>query len=49
MCNSTLLQKIEQCREEMLNLSRFHSLTSEAVVTSSVKLDQLINEYQNNK
>lgn len=49
MSNSTLLQKIEQCREEMLTLSRSHALTSEALVTSSVKLDQLINEYQNNK
>ncbi|MFD2630454.1 Spo0E family sporulation regulatory protein-aspartic acid phosphatase [Oceanobacillus kapialis] len=49
MSNSTLLQKIEQCREEMLSLSRSHSLTSEAVITSSVKLDQLMNEYENKK
>lgn len=42
-----LLEKIEECRHEMISLSRSHELTSEAVIASSVKLDNLINDYQN--
>ena len=41
-----LIEKIEECREEMISLSITHDLTSEAVIASSVKLDQLINTYQ---
>ncbi|WP_240508128.1 aspartyl-phosphate phosphatase Spo0E family protein [Virgibacillus indicus] len=47
MSKSMLLEKIEECREEMITLSSTHALTSEAVVLSSMKLDKLINEYQN--
>ncbi|WP_010652200.1 aspartyl-phosphate phosphatase Spo0E family protein [Oceanobacillus massiliensis] len=42
----TLIEKIEECREEMISLSCTNDLTSEAVIASSVKLDELINEYQ---
>ena len=42
-----LLEKIEACRKEMISLSHSHSLTSEVVISSSTKLDELINEYQN--
>lgn len=41
-----LIEKIEACREEMISLSTTHDLTSEAVIASSVKLDELINAYQ---
>jgi hypothetical protein len=44
-----LLERIEQCRAEMITLSHSHGLTSEAVVTYSKQLDILINEYQNYK
>jgi len=43
--NSLLLEKIEQCRKEMISLSDFNALTSEKVISSSAKLDKLINEY----
>lgn len=46
MTKSTLLEKIEECRKEMILLSDNHDLTSEAVITSSMKLDELINLYQ---
>ncbi len=42
-----LLEEIEQCRKEMIALSDSYPLTSEVVVKSSIKLDALINEYQN--
>lgn len=42
----SLLLKIEQCREEMLTLSDLHGMTSEIVLQSSKKLDDLLNEYQ---
>ncbi|WP_010099565.1 aspartyl-phosphate phosphatase Spo0E family protein [Ornithinibacillus scapharcae] len=41
-----LLQKIEQCRKEMIALSDTYHLTSEVVVETSKKLDLLLNEYQ---
>ncbi|RKQ13266.1 aspartyl-phosphate phosphatase Spo0E family protein [Oceanobacillus bengalensis] len=41
-----LMEKIEECREEMITLSDKYDLTSEAVISSSTKLDKLINEYQ---
>ena len=41
-----LLEKIEQTRNHMLNLSRLMPLTSEPVVTASVQLDDLLNEYE---
>ncbi|PAV28189.1 hypothetical protein CIL05_17640 [Virgibacillus profundi] len=40
-----LLKEIEKCRKEMISLSSTNALTSEVVVSSSVKLDKLINEY----
>ncbi|WP_099156745.1 aspartyl-phosphate phosphatase Spo0E family protein [Virgibacillus ndiopensis] len=45
MNNSTLLEKIEQCREEMITLSCSQDLTAEVVVQSSKQLDELLNEY----
>lgn len=47
MGKTVLLEKIEECRHEMIALSDSHELTSEAVIASSIKLDNLINEYQN--
>ncbi|GAA0594193.1 hypothetical protein GCM10009001_07890 [Virgibacillus siamensis] len=44
--NSILLEKIEQCRNEMIILSSDHELTSEIVIESSKKLDDLLNTYQ---
>ncbi|RLL41365.1 aspartyl-phosphate phosphatase Spo0E family protein [Oceanobacillus piezotolerans] len=46
MTNSSLLEKIEKCREEMILLSDKHDLTSDKVISSSTKLDKLILEYQ---
>jgi len=40
------MKKIEECREEMISLSSTNELTSEAVIASSVRLDELINKYQ---
>lgn len=48
MVKSILMKKIEQCRAEMIALSNSYPLTSEVVVKTSMKLDELINEYQNN-
>ncbi|AXI11063.1 Spo0E family sporulation regulatory protein-aspartic acid phosphatase [Oceanobacillus sp. 143] len=42
-----LLEKIEVCRQEMIQLSDEYELTSEPVILSSMKLDRLINEYLN--
>ena len=47
MNKSVLLNKIEQSRKEMMSLSDSHALTSEKVISSSTKLDKLINEYVN--
>lgn len=47
MSKSMLLEKIEDCRQEMIQLSDEYELTSEAVISSSMKLDRLINEYLN--
>ncbi|WP_110943292.1 aspartyl-phosphate phosphatase Spo0E family protein [Virgibacillus senegalensis] len=41
-----LLEKIETCRTEMLELSRQKELTSEAVVSASTRLDYWLNEYE---
>lgn len=41
-----LLQEIEQCRKEMIKLSITHDLTSEDMIESSQKLDELLNQYQ---
>ncbi|HAM79514.1 aspartyl-phosphate phosphatase Spo0E family protein [Ornithinibacillus bavariensis] len=41
-----LLQKIEQCRKEMIALSGSYKLSSEVMVETSKKLDHLLNEYQ---
>jgi Spo0E like sporulation regulatory protein len=43
-----LLLQIEQCRKEMIALSDTYKLTSEAVVKTSKKLDNLLNQYQTN-
>ncbi|MBY7141844.1 aspartyl-phosphate phosphatase Spo0E family protein [Virgibacillus sp. NKC19-3] len=42
-----LLEKIEECRHEMILLTQSHELTSETVIATSEKLDNLINDYQN--
>jgi len=47
MSKSTLLEKIEETRKEMIALSDSHALTSDAVIASSMELDKLIIEYQN--
>ncbi|GGN65646.1 aspartyl-phosphate phosphatase Spo0E family protein [Oceanobacillus indicireducens] len=47
MSKSMLLEKIEACRQELIALSYHHELTSQAVIESSMKLDTLINKYQN--
>ncbi|WP_245799116.1 aspartyl-phosphate phosphatase Spo0E family protein [Virgibacillus siamensis] len=44
--NSLILEKIEQYRDEMIILSNDHGLTSEIVIESSKKLDDLLNTYQ---
>lgn len=41
-----LIQEIEECRVEMSRLARKHSLTSLRVLHMSVKLDHLMNEYE---
>ncbi|WP_081755788.1 aspartyl-phosphate phosphatase Spo0E family protein [Paucisalibacillus sp. EB02] len=41
-----LLLQIEQCRKEMIALSDTYKLTSEVVVKTSEKLDNLLNQYQ---
>jgi len=43
----TLLKKIEACRQEMTSLYASHSLTSDVMIESSMRLDKLINKYQN--
>lgn len=48
MHSSLLLEKIEQCRKEMISLSNSNNLTSEKVISTSTKLDKLIQEYQIN-
>ncbi|WP_188456741.1 aspartyl-phosphate phosphatase Spo0E family protein [Virgibacillus oceani] len=45
MNKSILLEKIEQCREEMITLSCSYGLTADVVVQSSKQLDKLLNEY----
>lgn len=47
MSKITLLEKIEDCRQELISLSSDHDLTSQAVIESSMKLDSLIYKYQN--
>ncbi|WP_430789179.1 Spo0E family sporulation regulatory protein-aspartic acid phosphatase [Virgibacillus flavescens] len=46
MDNCNLLQKIEQCRKEMILLSHSHGYTSEIVVKTSKRLDSLLNKYE---
>lgn len=48
MNKSLLLEKIEICREEMITLSDLYGMTSEVVIQTSKKLDNLLNEYQSN-
>lgn len=47
MSEAVLLKKIEQCREEMIQLSNSYGINSEIVIQSSKKLDDLLNQYQN--
>lgn len=47
MPETALIKKIEEHRKEMITLSHSHPLTSEQVIASSTKLDQLIMEYLN--
>lgn len=49
MSKLVLLEKIEASRQEMITLSDSHALTSETMIESSMKLDKLINKYQNPK
>lgn len=49
MGKSSLLEKIEQSRQEMISLSESYALTSKRVIDSSKKLDDLLNKYQDNK
>lgn len=41
-----LLNEIEECRQEMLELSSKYALNSDAVILISKKLDKLLNKYQ---
>ncbi|WP_143262137.1 aspartyl-phosphate phosphatase Spo0E family protein [Sediminibacillus massiliensis] len=41
-----LLEKIETCRKEMVELSSTKDLTSEAVISASTRLDHWLNEYE---
>jgi len=41
-----LLEEIENCREELINLSKLHGTTSDIVLKTSKKLDHLLNKYQ---
>jgi len=43
---SSLLEKIEECRQEMLSLSESYEFTSKPVIDTSQKLDDLLNKYQ---
>jgi hypothetical protein len=49
MPRSNLLEEIEENRKEMITLSRSHSLTSDKVIATSTKLDQLIMKYLTEK
>jgi|GEM_PF-5367306 len=40
-----LQDEIEECRQEMLELSETYSLTSDIVVKISKQLDELMNRY----
>ncbi|HLR75352.1 MAG TPA: aspartyl-phosphate phosphatase Spo0E family protein [Virgibacillus sp.] len=46
MGESSLLEKIEECRQEMLSLSESYEFTSKPVIDTSQKLDDLLNKYQ---
>lgn len=48
MQNALLLKKIEQCRAEMITLSHSYQMTDDVVIQSSKRLDDLLNQYQNN-
>ncbi|HLR81052.1 MAG TPA: aspartyl-phosphate phosphatase Spo0E family protein [Bacillota bacterium] len=41
-----LLKEIENCRQEMIQLSNVYGLTSQVVIQSSKRLDELLNKYQ---
>ncbi|MFS0749458.1 Spo0E family sporulation regulatory protein-aspartic acid phosphatase [Oceanobacillus sp. 1P07AA] len=46
MDKHTLFEEIEQCRKEMLDLYGKYDLTSDTVISTSMKLDQLMNDYE---
>lgn len=41
-----ILYEIEQCRAEMISLSKKYGMTSDAVIRTSRRLDSLLNEYR---
>jgi hypothetical protein len=42
-----LLQDIEECRKEMVQLASRTSLSSHRVIEASTRLDSLLNKYSN--
>ncbi|MCA1012522.1 aspartyl-phosphate phosphatase Spo0E family protein [Halobacillus halophilus] len=44
-----LINEIEMCREEMSRAARKNALTSKEVLQMSIRLDELMNEYENLK
>lgn len=47
--NNPIVEKIETLRRELIDLTTRSSLDSLEVVRASVKLDNLLNEYEINK
>lgn len=45
MCLDSLLEDIEKCRYEMVQLASHTSLSNQRVVDISTKLDRLLNKY----
>lgn len=41
-----ILYEIEQCRAEMISLSKKYGMTSDEIIRTSKRLDGLLNEYQ---
>ncbi|HLS06519.1 MAG TPA: aspartyl-phosphate phosphatase Spo0E family protein [Bacillota bacterium] len=46
MCEASLLEKIEQVRQEMYHLSKTAELNSQVMIDCSQQLDHLLNLYQ---
>ncbi|MEI2357160.1 aspartyl-phosphate phosphatase Spo0E family protein [Mesobacillus zeae] len=45
MCLNRLLEDIEKCRNEMVQLASHTPLSNQRVVDMSTKLDRLLNKY----